>query len=173
MVDVWTFDGLEDGRMGATEAPILERRKVREVFLQIASVVLLIIGVFAVVYAVSPGVRSALSTGHDLVEVEPSPAFTSKAHKGDVIMAVFTIKNVATRPITLLGATSGCSCAVAEGLPLKLAPGETGHVSLRVTVGSFDKAGVFAKSAELFTNLDGTVPPMVVRVSSIDTPKDS
>jgi len=108
------------------------------------------------------------SHGPQLLSVDPSPAFTCKARKGDVVKAVFKLENLQKRPITLLGAKTSCPCAVAEGLPVTLAPGDSSKVSLLVKIGEFDGNGNFIKSAELMTNRDGTVPPLDVVVSNLD-----
>jgi hypothetical protein len=142
---------------------------VRGIALQLLASVLIAGAAFGVTRVFFPQVLASLTSPPKLVEISPSPVFTCKARRGDVVMATFVVKNVSSRLITLLGAKSVCSCTIAEGLPLKLAPGESGKVVLRVTVGQFDKERIFSKSAELFTNLDGTVPPLVVQVSPIDT----
>jgi hypothetical protein len=113
---------------------------------------------------------SALMLGPQLVSIEPSPKFICTAHKGDVLLATFTIRNVKSQPITLLGATASCSCTVAEGLPLKLDPGESGKVSLKITVGGFDETGKFTKSAQIFTNREGMVPPLIVEATALGAP---
>lgn len=140
-----------------------ERRRVawfQRLEVQVASVVLLGMAILSVVYAFVPTLASP-----KLLEVEPSPAFECKARAGDVVVAEFAVKNVSSGPVKLLGAQSGCSCTVSEGLPLSLDPGQVGKIRLRVNVRPFDADHVVTTSAQLFTNRDGTVPPLVVKVS--------
>jgi hypothetical protein len=131
-----------------------------------ASVALLGMAIFSVVYAFLPTFASP-----GLLEIDPSPVFACKAREGDTVVANFVVKNITSQPIKLLGIKAGCSCTVSEGLPLHLAAGESGKVRVHVHVGHFDKTNMFTRSAEIFTNRDGTIPPLVIRVSEDDSPR--
>ncbi len=127
---------------------------------------LTILSPFLVAGATAGAVRWVYSSRiTSLVSVDPSPKFTCYAQRGDIINAVFTVKNVQSSPITLLGATTSCSCTIADGLPLQLDPGKSGKISLKVRVKMFDGTGKFSTSAQLLTNRDGVVPPLIVEAT--------
>jgi hypothetical protein len=123
--------------------------------------------------ALSMGSRGKAINPSALLSVYPSDTYSCSAHVGEVVQAIFKVKNIRSASLNILGSKTTCSCTVATGLPLELAPGETGDVTLKVKVGNADSNGIFTKSAELFTNGDGTVPELTVNVTVLPTPKDN
>jgi hypothetical protein len=121
--------------------------------------------VAALFRAFSARAAASSSCGTALVSVTPSTVFRATGKYGDEVIAKFTVQNTAGTPVTLLGASSECSCTVADGLPLTLPAHSAGNVYLRVTVGHFDEGGIFAKTAILFANRAGDIPPLHVEIT--------
>jgi hypothetical protein len=88
-----------------------------------------------------------------------------------LVVADFVLKNVTSQPIKVLGIKGGCACTVTEGLPVNLAAGESGKIQLSLRVGRFESSNTITRSAEVFTNRDGMVPPLVIQVHEGDSPK--
>lgn len=68
---------------------------------------------------------------------------------GQAVSIDFNVINLSKRVITIVGARSSCTCAVPEGLPLRLDPGTTGLVRVRVNTNG--KSGPVAASVPLYT----------------------
>jgi len=108
-----------------------------------------------------------LSQPRELIRVEPSAKFACDAREGEVVTAPFTVRNISSSPVRVMGAEATCGCMVAQGLPISLGPGEVGKISLRVVVGPPGADGVFARTTHLFIDRDGPSPPLVVEVKSL------
>lgn len=114
-------------------------------------------------------IRTAMVSGYfgtpDLLVISPSTVFAAEAGTGDVLFPECDLTNPGKQAVTVLGASSKCSCTVPEGLPFTLGPGETRKIRLRVAVGSFDQDGLFTKSVELFANREGAIPSLTVQIT--------
>lgn len=66
----------------------------------------------------------AVSSTHGPVNLGP-------VYVGESYQARFELKNLTGDAITVLGASTGCGCSVAEGLPLKLLSGQPGSFAIR------------------------------------------
>lgn len=56
------------------------------------------------------------------------------AKPGEKVRAVFVIQNVTSRPVKLLGSHTGCSCIVAENLPMSIAPAQMQSVAVTISL---------------------------------------
>lgn len=126
------------------------------------------VALFVVVRALFPQTIVAINSLFQNLKVEPSPAYSCKAHPGDIVKASFTVYNESNNPVRLLGAQSSCFCTVAHGLPQKLQPHGSATLGVWVTVGKPDESGKFTKSLKLITDNGETVPPLVVQATVID-----
>ncbi len=63
---------------------------------------------------------------------------------------VFQIRNLASRPITVLGARSSCTCTAVENLPLTIQPRETHPLKIRIRPGK--KTGDIDEKVSLFSD---------------------
>ncbi len=124
--------------------------------------------------SIAAGVYSArigALRGKSLLLINPSPEFTCSARQGETVLAPFIVKNIQKQPVKLLGATAQCTCTVAQGLPMELLPGESNRITMKVRIGVPDASGNFTAAAQLLTNRDGTVPPLIVECAVLDAPK--
>lgn len=82
---------------------------------------------------------------------------------GEKKQVVFTVRNVSSEPVTIVGAQTNCSCLLTNALPLRLAARERGELVLEVALGSRAVAGPFSPEAILITDADG--PRLVLKVT--------
>ena len=100
-----------------------------------------------------------------LIAVDPA-VFTSGAREGQTIIADFTVRNVTSQPVKLLGANVSCGCMVMmNDFPIDLSPGASKLVQVQLTVGKPNASGKFTKSLNLLVNRAGNVPPLVIEVT--------
>lgn len=64
------------------------------------------------------------------------------------------LRNLASRPIRLLGSHSSCGCLVAKKLPMELAAGEVQEVSIQLTAPAYGP-GEFENIVTFYTNVAG------------------
>lgn len=93
-----------------------------------------------------------------------SPSAKLEGEVGGIVVAEFIIRNTDEEPIRVLGASSSCGCVVSEGLPMDLAPGDSGLLRFHVQVGEPDSTGYFRRSVHLFVNRDVYVPNLLVEI---------
>ena len=77
--------------------------------------------------------------------------FVGNLAPGSTEKAVFRLRNLAGHPVQIVGSRSSCTCTVAEGIPLTLAPSEERTISVSIH-GSGQKA-VIEETVHLFTDL--------------------
>src|SRR5438552_2826257 len=105
-------------------------RRAAEVLLPLlAAGVLFLVIREARVLGMMPGAPSSALT------VVPS-TFSCEAHQGETVTAVFTLKNISSRPVRVLGAETSCGCTLPEGLPLELMPQGAGKLLVKMRVGT-------------------------------------
>ena len=89
---------------------------------------------------------------------------------GDTQEAVFEIRNLASGPVRVLGATVSCDCVTTEGLPVEVAAGEsrrlrsTLHLDARMS-------GLFEQSVTYFTDHPSAPSLRVVIRGRVLTPE--
>lgn len=67
-----------------------------------------------------------------LLLVKDSPARIKHMRPGDKQKVTFTVRNLGSGPITLLGAWTGCYCNIVSGLPTNLSPEEEAEIVVEV-----------------------------------------
>jgi hypothetical protein len=78
--------------------------------------------------------------------------------------AAFRLRNLASQPVTVIGAEASCYCTVVGSLPLTIPPGEEREVAVFVLVGDYAVGTSFEQSVELILDTPG--PPPVLTVSA-------
>ena len=78
--------------------------------------------------------------------------------------AVFTIRNISSKSIDVVGARTACSCVVASGLPIAVAPGREEEVTFRVYVSGRDRN--FSVPISVFVN-DGLLRTCEVSIRAM------
>lgn len=106
------------------------------------------------------GLVANSSQGQAAATVTPTK-FTCEAQPGEVVKASYTVTNVSTQQIKLLGGTVHCFCTVPRGLPMVLQAGRSGQIELMVSVGQGDEDGKFVRSVQLLSTSAGTVPELI------------
>lgn len=83
---------------------------------------LLSMGILAAIgctYFGSPSILWAFVQGESLV-VTPLQHVLQCAKPGDASTVSFTVWNLTRKPLTLVGASSGCTCTATPGLPIRI-----------------------------------------------------
>ncbi len=113
-------------------------------------------------YALPPLVASAVGP-KVLLEMSPSPAFSARADVGEAVTAEFTLTNVSDADVRVLGVRTSCGCvSVGTAFPFTIKPRESGKVALKVTTGEPDASGMFVQRSDLFVDVEGVVPALVI-----------
>jgi hypothetical protein len=79
----------------------------------------------------------------------------------------FSLWNTASRPVTVLGARSSCTCAAADDLPMVVPSG--GRRSIRIIVGRNPQPGAVSEHVTLFTD-EPSQPQLALRVEGAFLP---
>ena len=117
----------------------------------------------AIVMATSPDepVDKSQST---FLQIRPLIADLS-ASRGQTVVQEFEVTNRSPESVTVLGATSSCSCtALLDDAPFALAPGESRIVRLGLTVTGQNEDGFFEQSSRLIVDRKGFVPALSANV---------
>jgi hypothetical protein len=109
------------------------------------------VGVGAWVYG-SPQAALARLRGESIT-VTPGYLEFGSGHPGDMREATAEVRNWTDRPVRLIGGTSDCSCVVTSSLPIKLKPGETHTILVRMQIRE-SQPGAFTRNVELWTDYD-------------------
>jgi Protein of unknown function (DUF1573) len=104
-----------------------------------------------------------------LIDITPSAQFACRAHRGDVVRAVFTVRNTTDQPLEILGVHLGCGCMSAgTEFPMDLAPAGKGSIIIDLRVGEPNGEGKFLRNAALYVNREGSVPSLFLEVSVLN-----
>ncbi len=85
-----------------------------------------------------------------LVHVDERDKSISGVRAGSQVVVSYALTNISERPVSLIGASSSCSCTVVQDPPMTLASSETGTVSVRIST-SEDKP-TLSGTIRLFTD---------------------
>ena len=77
--------------------------------------------------------------------------FVEGLEPGSTRKAVFRLRHPAGRPVRIVGSRSSCTCTVAEGIPLTLAPSESRTIN--VSVHGPDQKPVIEETVSLITDM--------------------
>lgn len=92
---------------------------------------LLMFGVVA--YFGSFGAASAWLNGRPFY-LSPRLVRLENREAGAKEVVTFQLKNLTSKDISVVGEKSSCSCAFSENIPIKVNPGKTGEVKIRVSL---------------------------------------
>ncbi|WP_197444226.1 DUF1573 domain-containing protein [Maioricimonas rarisocia] len=152
----------------ASDQPSGRSSPVRLLALSIASaaVVAVVLSITAVVTvrAAFGDVASAIAWWNGLVVLPiNSPVDLGEVPPGESLDVVFHLKNVTAEAVTVLGAEPDCSCTVAGGVPVTLAPGEIAEVSLAFTASRAESGQSFERQALLHFDVDSPATALLFR----------
>ena len=98
--------------------------------------------------------------GQHIVATESEKSL-GEIQPGETRDVLFDVTNTTTRPLTLIGATTTCSCTVVENLPLTI-PGAS-EQTVRVRVRIREKDGPWSEKLQLLTD-DSAQPRLTLRL---------
>lgn len=82
---------------------------------------------------------------------------------GEVLYVEFSVQNLTSKPLTVLGARTDCSCAVVSGLPMTLAPRSRGTMQVELTPSPRDLGMEFERRIELYSDYSGESVWLTIR----------
>jgi hypothetical protein len=109
----------------------------------------------------------ALATGQ-VVVVDKSVIDVGTVAPGETRTIAFTIRNVTSRAIPIVGARLSCSCVRPVGLPIEIPPGAQRQLVVRVRPSAGQAGKRLRQSSELILGSRGITVPLTVVVNVRD-----
>jgi hypothetical protein len=98
----------------------------------------------------------------DLFSVDPSPIVKFAAREGETVAVEFTLKNITSRRVRVLGAKTSCDCTtLAQTFPMDFPPRSSQKIRVKVKVPAL-AAGQLIEEMEPLVDGPGKVPTLVV-----------
>jgi hypothetical protein len=98
--------------------------------------------------------------GYTIAVEEPIKSL--QVHSSDDVTAIFKVRNISSRNVTIEGIIADCSCVHTSSLPAELKPGEQMDVTLGVSSTTADAGTLVVRRARL--QVIPPSPPIVLEV---------
>lgn len=86
--------------------------------------------------------------------------------KGEMVEAIFTVKNTGDYPLVIGEVKGSCSCTVADYPEEPIAPGKEGKISAHVNTDELE-AGLLNKSVRIVANTNPSVKQVLIKANII------
>ena len=148
---------------------VLSRFKLNAVFVPILVVIVTMLG--GIAWCGSFSAFAAAMRGQSLWV--DAPVQTARyAADGKTIIASFSLRNLSTRPVRVVGSRTGCMCTIPEGLPMTIAAGSRASLRYKIMVDSPKNVPGGRLDVALFTNLQ-TQPELPLVILGADAEQRS
>lgn len=75
----------------------------------------------------------------DTLYVDNTTIVASPVLRGDEVVAEFRLTSLVDAPVTIIGSSAVCKCAIVEGLPLEIPSGTTRILTVRIKTAASDE----------------------------------
>ncbi len=106
----------------------------------------------------------------EAVYISPQTLDLGSVKPGEKTVASFTMTNLSSQEISVVGERSSCNCAFSEQIPIKAAPGKTVDLKINVHLPSYDNS--YDQSVAFMVAEPGKLAMHPVRIiASIPNPR--
>lgn len=109
-------------------------------------------------------VAAAAWASGPVILIEPAILDLGEVTAGEEYTVRFGVRNLDSSPVTIVGASPGCSCEVVKGLPITIDRG-VDFVEVRFTPGSYDAGKTVEREIPLHLNVNAARTTLKFRAS--------
>jgi hypothetical protein len=114
------------------------------------------------------GATVAAANGLPLYLSQGNTRTVKAVRDGEVVVAVFELKNLTSRTITIYGASVDCRCNAVSRLPLSIGPRGSGTIEMRVQTNPSDTGKSLTRGARLFHDGGSQQVVLILRIEQIE-----